>query len=164
VEIRNGTCLYIYTWNRKTFFFVKMNIQLPPTLQAAIQNEILKKTTYPRKDSIYTKKDREILGKFKDDYMKKVTRDEKETYFKTFILVDIFNYWYSIGKVGVDILDEELSLLIKVSFSSLKSQFVYPYRYRNSPDGYLITGDANTLLRSHYPKGRFLKWISFGDN
>jgi hypothetical protein len=98
---------------------------IPPTLQAAIVRELGKKTPYPRSDSEYDKKTREKLAQHKEIYLKKTTRDERESYFQSVILVEVFEYWYDIHEVHEDISDEDLSLRIKVSYEMIRINLTY---------------------------------------
>lgn len=91
-----------------------MASQIPPGLQEAIEKTADKKSSGPRKDSIYTKEERLILDKHKIDYVAKMTRDERESYFRTRILVNIFKHWYDTGEVDESISDDDLAERIKV--------------------------------------------------
>lgn len=91
-----------------------------PTLQAAILRGLEKTIIpYPRSDSEYDKPTRDVLNKHKDLYISKTTREDRETFFQSVILVDIFNYWYKIHEVVEDIPDKELSQRIKVTYETL---------------------------------------------
>lgn len=89
--------------------------ELPEPLREAIITEADKKVPYPRKDSFYKKDERQILDKWKSEFLKKSSTEERQSLFKCEILVDIFNYWYTIREVKDDITDEEMSWRIKVS-------------------------------------------------
>jgi hypothetical protein len=50
----------------------------------------------PRKESAYSKEEKSILGKYKDEYKSKTAR-ERQNVLRGSILVDIFNYWQDKG-------------------------------------------------------------------
>jgi len=101
-------------------------IVLPPTLRAAIDKEVEKKTPYPRKDSQF-KAEETVLSRHKEEYIRRLSREDREAYFKSFILVDVFDYWYKKGEVKEDISDEELSARIKVPFFFIKKELHWNY-------------------------------------
>jgi hypothetical protein len=92
----------------------KMNVQLPPSLDAAIKEQAEEKSTYPRENHQFEDAEIKEITKHKADYITIRTREEREVFFKTKILVTIFEYWYKIKEVKEDISDDELSFRIKV--------------------------------------------------
>lgn len=93
----------------------QMSTQIPEPLQAAFQKAIEKKTTKKRKDSEYTSEERDVLGKYKEEYKNRTTTDERESLFQNHILVDMFTHWFHKGEISED-MEEEVGNRIKVSF------------------------------------------------
>ncbi|KAF8816594.1 hypothetical protein BYT27DRAFT_7248032 [Phlegmacium glaucopus] len=90
-----------------------MNTAFVAPLQAALLESITKKIRKPRKESQYTPEEKKVLGKYKEEYRRKINTDERYDLFRQHILVDIFNHWYSKGVVSADISEGEASERIK---------------------------------------------------
>jgi hypothetical protein len=54
-------------------------------------------TRHPRKDTLYTQGEIDVLGKHKVEYMDQTTRVLRAHVLRNKILVDLFNYWDAQG-------------------------------------------------------------------
>jgi hypothetical protein len=68
----------------------------------------------PRKKGRYSTEEKEVLNKYKHDYRKTTTTEERYDLLRNRILVDIFNFWYAKGEVTPNIEPELLSNKIRV--------------------------------------------------
>lgn len=91
-----------------------MNTDIADTVRAALHEAVDKKIRKPRKKSQYSEDLKLIIGKYKDEYRKKTTTEARHELFRSYILVDAFNYWWSKGEVEQDIDEKDLSYRIKV--------------------------------------------------
>jgi hypothetical protein len=96
-----------------------MTTDLVNPLQVAFFDAIGNNAGKPRNKSLYTTEEKSVLGKYKDEYRKKTTTEERHNMLRNHILVDIFNYWSNKGEVNIDICAEDLSQRIKVSSRTL---------------------------------------------
>ena len=68
----------------------------------------------PQKKGRYSTEEKEVLNKYKHDYRKTTTTEERYDLLRDRILVDIFNFWYAKGEVTPNIEPELLSNKIRV--------------------------------------------------
>jgi hypothetical protein len=91
-----------------------MNTDIAGTVRDALLEAVNKKTRKPRKKSQYSEDLKLIIGKYKNEYRKKTTTEERHELFRSHILVDTFNHWWSKGEITEHIDDNDLSDRIKV--------------------------------------------------
>lgn len=88
--------------------------QIVSPLKAAYHGAIAVKPAEPKKKCRYSDEEKEVLNKYRDEYRKKTTTDERHNLLRSHILVDIFNFWYKEGKVTTEIGEVKFSQRIKV--------------------------------------------------
>jgi len=68
----------------------------------------------PRKKRKYSAAEIEVLERYKDVYRKKTSTNDRQDLLQNFILVEIFNFWYSKKEIPADISEADLSERIEV--------------------------------------------------
>ena len=91
-----------------------MSFLVPAALHDAFQKGLEKKKTKERKDSEYSREERAVLGKYKDNYKNLTRPEDRDSLLTNHILVDIFNHWYNKGEVEANIQEDEVSVRVKV--------------------------------------------------
>jgi hypothetical protein len=94
-----------------------MTTQIPAALQAAFQKGAEKKKPNDRKDSEYSPEERRVIGVYKEEYKSKTTTDERDSLFKSHILVDIFAHWFHNQEILETISEEEVGKRVKVGYN-----------------------------------------------
>jgi hypothetical protein len=69
----------------------------------------------PRKDSLYSVEEMNILKQHKLEYRSQPTRELRGQIFRNKILVDIFNFWESRGLIGPDETDTQNRIKVMVT-------------------------------------------------
>ena len=91
-----------------------MSTLVPAALHEAFQKGLEKKKAKERKDSEYTREERAVLGKYKDEYKNQTTPEKRDSLLTNHILVDIFNHWYNNGVIEANIPEDEVLVRVKV--------------------------------------------------
>jgi len=66
----------------------------PAIMGQVIVQALQKKGRKISKECQYNSEEWTILGKYKEEYRKKTTHEDRDILMRNHILVDIFNYWY----------------------------------------------------------------------
>ena len=67
-------------------------------------SQLIPDTRRQRRDAIYTKEEMTVIGKYKEEYRTRTTKEERKHVMMK-ILLDIFTYWDERGNIAAD--DEE---------------------------------------------------------
>jgi len=92
----------------------RMTPEIAHPLRDVFNKGVNKNQRGPRKTGRYSKEEKEVLMKYKDNYRRTTTTEERYDLLRNRILVDIFNFWYAKGEVSPDIEPDLLSDKIKV--------------------------------------------------
>src|ERR1700734_724030 len=90
-----------------------MTTQLAVPLEAAFYQAVGKKTKKARKNQ-FTREEIDVLEKYKKEYRKMTTTEDRHALIRTHILVNIFNYWFSKGVVPKEVSEKDMAQRIKV--------------------------------------------------
>jgi hypothetical protein len=93
-----------------------MTTQIPAALQAAFQKGVEKKKSNNRRDSGYSPEERRVIGIYKEEYRSKTTTDERDSLFKSHILVDIFAHWFHNQEISESISEKDVAKRVKVGY------------------------------------------------
>ena len=97
--------------------------RLTPEIAIPLRDAFLKGVHHndrgPRKKEQYSTGEKDVLNKYKHDYRKTTTKEERYDLLRNRILVDIFNFWYAKGEVTPDIEPDLLSYKIKVMSNTM---------------------------------------------
>ena len=74
----------------------------------------------PRKDGLYSREEKIILNRYKEEYRRLTTRELRGNLIRTFVLQDIFNYWTAQGMAPTT--EEENISRMKVRWHTLLQQ------------------------------------------
>ena len=91
------------------------NPEIALPIRDVFHKAVEKKARAPRKDSRYSTDEKKVLEKYKHEYRKTTTPEERYDLLRNRILVDIFNYWYEKGEVTPEIGEIALSERIRVT-------------------------------------------------
>lgn len=92
----------------------RMTPEIAIPLRDAFLKGVNQNNRGPRKKGRYSKEEKAVLNKYKHDYRKTTTTEERFDLLRNRILVDIFNFWYAKGEVTPNIEPDVLSEKIKV--------------------------------------------------
>lgn len=90
-----------------------MTTDIATPLQSAILEAVGNKNRKPRKCR-YSQEEIIVLAKYKDEYRNKTKTSDRHELIRSYILVDIFNFWFSKGIVGEEVTAEDLSERVSV--------------------------------------------------
>lgn len=87
---------------------------IAPPIRTVYYDAVDKTPRSPRKNATYPTEVIDVLNKYKNEYRKITTTEERHQLLRNFILVDVFNFWFHKGEVVEDISEHDLSGRIKV--------------------------------------------------